>query len=319
MKKSFASTDDTSDKNEKFEIIDEGVYALTAEGDPNVGAIEGEDFLIAIEARATPASARKWINKLREHTDKPIKYLVLTHYHAVRTLGAEAFNAEKIITSSETMRLINERGKQDWESEYGRMPRLFTSPESIKGLTYPTSVFNDEKIIDLGGGRGSVSLNFNGKGHTSGDITVWHEKSKTLFSGDLIEADAALYTGDAYHFEWSTSTLDRLKKYQANNLVGGRGTVVRGTKEIETAIEKTRGFLQGLINSVGEVFKRKGTLKEAYLLSYEKLSPIYGKWPIFDHCLPFDVQRIWDEYSGIHTPVIWTAERDRHVWKELIG
>src|SRR3990170_7717615 len=119
--KPFASSADLAAKTETLEVLAKGVYALTAEGAPNVGAIEGEDFLVCIEARATPASARDWLAKLREHTGKPVRYLVLTHYHAVRVLGASAFDAEEIVTSETTRRLIEERGQEDWASEYGRM------------------------------------------------------------------------------------------------------------------------------------------------------------------------------------------------------
>ena len=92
--KPFASSADLAAKTETFEVLADGVYALTAEGDPNVGAIEGEDFVVCFEARATPAAARDWLDRLREHTDKPVRYLVLTHYHAVRVLGASAFDAD---------------------------------------------------------------------------------------------------------------------------------------------------------------------------------------------------------------------------------
>ena len=95
----------SGEKTETLEVLADGVYALTAEGDPNVGAIEGEDFLVAFEARATPVAARDWLAKLREHTDKPVKYLVLSHYHAVRVLGASAFDAEVIVAHDNTRRL----------------------------------------------------------------------------------------------------------------------------------------------------------------------------------------------------------------------
>ena len=95
--KPFASSADLTQKTETLEVLAEGVYALTAEGDPNVGAIEGEDFVVAFEARATPVAAREWLDRLREHTDKPVRHLVLSHYHAVRVLGASAFDAEEII------------------------------------------------------------------------------------------------------------------------------------------------------------------------------------------------------------------------------
>ena len=73
--KPFASSADLGEKEPILEVLAEGVYALTAEGDPNVGAIEGEDFLVAFEALATPVAAREWLAQLRQHTDKPVKYL----------------------------------------------------------------------------------------------------------------------------------------------------------------------------------------------------------------------------------------------------
>ena len=317
MAKPFASSADTAAKQETLEVLADGVYALTAEGDPNVGAVEGEDFLVCIEARATPAAARDWLAKLREHTDKPIKYLVLTHYHAVRVLGASAFEAENIITSETTRKLIEERGQEDWLSEYGRMPRLFKQPEEIPGLTWPTETFEETFSIPLGGDRGSLDLSFCGRGHTAGDIIVWHDRSKTLFAGDLVEAEAALYTGDAFHFDWSTGTLDKVKSFRAENLVGGRGAVARGVEATDAAIEQTRAFLQGMIEEVGAVHKQGGTLKQAFEATHARLAPKFGMWPIFEHCLPFNVQRLWDELDGIDWPRIWTEERDREVWAQL--
>lgn len=317
MAKPFASTADTAEKTETLEILADGVYALTAEGDPNVGAIEGEDFLVCIEARATPAAARDWLAKLREHTDKPVKYLVLTHYHAVRVLGASAFDAEHIVTSDTTLKLIEERGKQDWDSEFGRMPRLFKQPEEIPGLTRPTETFAQNFTIDLGGDRGQLDLSFCGRGHTAGDIVVWHDKSKTLFAGDLVEAQAALYTGDAFHMDWSSATLDQVKAFRAEHLVGGRGAVARGVAASDAAVEQTREFLLGMIEHVGAAHRSGGTLKQAFEATHEALAPKFGHWPIFEHCLPFNVQRLWDEFDGIDWPRIWTMERDREVWAQL--
>ncbi len=316
-KKPFASSADLGKKTERLEVLADGVYALTAEGDPNVGAIEAEDFLIAFEARATPRAARDWLEKLREHTDKPVKYLVLSHYHAVRVLGASAFKAQAIITSDTTRFLIDERGQQDWDSELGRMPRLFREPEGIPGLTHPDIVFNDRLVIPLGGTRGDLVLEYCGRGHTAGDIVAWLPQHKILFTGDLVEAAAALYTGDGFHFDWSSTTLDKVKAFAAEILIGGRGDVARGRAAVDAAIEQTRGFLTSVIQTTQEIYRRGGTLKEAFEASHELLAPKYGMWPIFEHCLPFDVQRLWDEMDGIDWPRIWTAERDQEVWDQL--
>lgn len=319
MSKPFASSGDTVQKNETLEIVADGVYALTAEGDPNVGAIEGEDFLVCFEARATPAAARDWLAKLREHTDKPVRYLVLTHYHAVRVLGASAFDAEHIVASNATRHLIEERGHEDWVSEFGRMPRLFREPDGIPGLTIPTMTFDDHHVIPLGGDRGQIDLQFCGRGHTAGDIIAWHAKTRTMFAGDLVEAQAALYTGDAFHREWASGTLDQVKSYRAENLVGGRGPVAVGTHASDAAIEQTREFLNEMIAQVGAAHRRGLTLKDAFEATHAALAPKFGHWPIFEHCLPFNVQRLWDEFDGIDWPRIWTMARDREVWAQLQG
>ena len=315
--KSFASSGDLTEKEQTFEVLADGVYALTAEGDPNVGAIEGEDFLVCFEALATPVAAREWLARLREHTDKPVRYLVLSHYHAVRVLGASAFDADAIVAHENTRALVAERGQADWESEYGRMPRLFKEPDSIPGLTWPTATFNDRATIHLGGDRGELVLQYCGRGHTEGDIVAWLPKQRILFAGDLVEAQAALYTGDAFHHDWAGGTLDRIGEFPAEALVGGRGAVARGRKEVDAAVAQTRNFLDVMRDKVGGVHKRGGTLKEAFAQAHAALEPDYGAWPIFEHCLPFNVARLWEEYNGVERPTIWTAARDREVWEQL--
>jgi glyoxylase-like metal-dependent hydrolase (beta-lactamase superfamily II) len=317
--KPFASSADLAAKEQRLEILADGVYALTADGDPNVGAIEGDDFLVCFEALATPVAARAWLDRLREHTGKPVRYLVLSHYHAVRVLGAAAFDADVIVAHDNTRALVAERGRQDWASELARMPRLFRDPDSIPGLTWPTATFSDRLTIQLGGDRGELVLRYCGRGHTEGDIVAWLPQHKILFSGDLVEARAALYTGDAYHRDWAAGTLDAVAALGAETLVGGRGGVARGGAAVTAAIDQTRHFLTTMLREVGAVRERGGTLREAFRAAHGALEPRYGGWPIFEHCLPFNVARLWDELAGVERPVIWTAERDREVWAELQG
>ena len=317
--KPFASSADLSEKEQTLQVLADGVYALTAEGDPNVGAVEGEDFLVCFEAMATPTAARAWLARLREHTTKPVRYLALSHYHAVRVLGASAFDAGVIVAHQNTRALIAERGKEDWESEYGRMPRLFKDPDSIPGLTWPTLTFSDRATIDLGGERGELVLEYCGRGHTEGDMVAWLPRQKILFAGDLVESQAALYTGDAFHREWAATTLDRVAAYGAETLIGGRGVIARGPAGVAAAVAQTRHFLAVMIERVGAARREGGTLKDAFEATHATLEPEYGRWPIFEHCLPFNVSRLWDELSGIERPRIWTAQRDREVWEALQG
>ena len=78
-----------------------------------------------------------------------------------------------------------------------------------------------------------------------------------------------------------------------------------------------KAFRDVVRNLAGDVHQAGGTLKEAFERTHAALAPQFGAWPIFEHCLPFNVQRLWDEYDGIERPRIWTAERDREVWDAL--
>ena len=312
--KPFASSADLAEKEATLEELAPGVYAYTAQGDPNVGCVVGEKAILAIEARATPVMAQRWIDVIRTITSLPFGDLVLTHYHAVRVLGAAAFGARRIIATTRTAELIDERGLADWASEQGRMPRLFQGAETIPGLTHPTLTFERQITLDLG--NRMVELRYLGRGHTSGDLVVWLPDERICFAGDLVEAQAAPYMGDAHVDDWSGATLDSVTALAADQLIGGRGPVVQGTA-VGQAIEDTRAFLRTTLDGTRGVKERGGSLKEAFELVHGQLAPRYAGYPIFDHTMPFNVQRTWDELDGVDHPRIWTAKRDREVWDAL--
>ena len=235
MSKAFASQADLADKNITFEQLSAHCWAYTAEGDPNSGVIIGERFILVSDATATPAMAQDLIARIRTVSDKPIKYVLLTHYHAVRVLGASAYAAEgatEVIASEGTLGLIAERGKEDMQSEMERFPRLFRNAESVPGLTWPTMVIGGgdptrgevpgKLTLDLGGVK--VQVWHPGPGHTRGDTIAWVESEKVLFSGDLVEYEAGVYTGDAQLEEWP-ATLEALRALGAQAL--GRDPVRR--------------------------------------------------------------------------------------------
>jgi glyoxylase-like metal-dependent hydrolase (beta-lactamase superfamily II) len=312
--KPFASTADTTDQRATLEELADGVFAYTAQGDPNVGCIVGPDAALVVDARATPTHAQEWIDVIRaEITDKPIRWIVLTHYHAVRTLGASAYDAEVIIAHEQTRAWIHERGEQDFESEARRFPRLFRDIDSIPGLTYPDVTFTDELTLVLGGRE--VRLAYYGRGHTEGDIGIWLPAERVLFAGDLMEARAAPYCGDAFVRDWMTTTLDRVAALRPRAVVPGRGRAVLGD-EVAAAITETRGYLRTLHDAVREVVLREGDLKEAFDAAYAALKLRFGDWWIFEHVIPFNVSRMYDELVGAR-PRIWTATRDQEIWQQL--
>ncbi len=314
--KKFASHADVEEKKITFDRLSEHAYAYTAEGDPNTGIIVGDDAVMVIDTQATPVMAQDVIRRIREVTDKPIRYVVLSHYHAVRVLGATAYAPEHIIASRDTYDLITERGEQDMKSEIERFPRLFRAVESVPGLTWPTMVF--EKRLTLWLGTLQVELLQLGRGHTKGDTVAWLPQEKIMFSGDLVEFGATPYTGDAYLEDWP-ATLDAVAALAPQKLVPGRGAALSDPGAVREAIEGTQAFISAMYEQVKRGARQGKDLRTVYRETYDALKPRFGNWVIFDHCLPFDVSRAYDEATEHPHPRIWTAERDKAMWEALEG
>ena len=316
MAKAFASVGDTETKQTTFSELGEGLYAFTAEGDPNTGVIVGDDGVMVIDTQATPVMAQQVLGHIREVTDKPVKYVVLSHYHAVRVLGASAYAPEQIIASAATRAMIHERGQEDWDSEYGRFPRLFDAFESIPGLTWPTLTFSDSMTVYLGKRR--VDIMHLGRAHTAGDSVVWVPDAGVMFSGDTVEYHSACYCGDAHFKDWPV-TIERLKAFQPRALVPGRGDALATPDMVEEGIVLTQDFLSATYRPVAEAAAKGRSLKEAFEACREATEPRFGSFAIYEHCMPFNVARAYDEAVGIDHPRIWTAERDQQMWAALQG
>lgn len=313
--KAFASQADLEEKKVTFSQISEHAWAYTAEGDPNTGIVIGDDAVLVADTQATPAMAADVIRRIREVTDKPIKYVVLTHYHAVRVLGASAYQAQQVIASQDTYDLIVERGEQDKASEIGRFPRLFSNVETVPpGMTWPTMTFTGKMTLWLG--KLEVQLLQVGRGHTKGDTIVWLPGEGALLSGDLVEFGATPYAGDAYFKDWP-QTLDNLTALKPKALVPGRGAALTTPEDVAKGLTETRDFIADMYASVQKGVAAGQDLNAVYKATYAALKPKYGHWVIFDHCMPFDVTRCYDEATKFADPRIWTAERDVEMWKAL--
>jgi glyoxylase-like metal-dependent hydrolase (beta-lactamase superfamily II) len=314
MAKAFASQGDTAEKRITFSRLSEHAYAFTAEGDPNSGVIVGDDAVMVIDAQATPKTAQMVIERVRSVTDKPIRYVVLTNYHAQRVLGASAYEAQHVICSEATRELMVERGAQDYKSEVQRLPRLFHTADTIPGLTSPTMTFSDRLSIWLG--KLQVDIVQAGRGHTKGDTVVWLPEERTLFSGDLVVSGATPYAGDAHFKDWP-QTLLKVRELRPLALLPGRGDALGGEEAVEEGIAGTQAFLGELYEPVSKSAAAGESLKDAYDKAMAALEPRYGKWALFDHCMPFNVSRAYDEAKGLDHPRIWTAERDLETWAAL--
>ncbi len=316
MAKQFASAGDLAEKTISFTEVGRDLWAFTAQGDPNTGVIIGDDSVMIVDAQATPRLAGKVIEKVRSVTDKPIKYVVLTHYHAVRVLGASAYGASEVIMSETARAQVCERGQEDWDSEFGRFPRLFQGHESIPGLTWPTLTFADRATFYLG--RRRVDLQFLGRAHTAGDIVAHVPDANVMFTGDIVEYHSACYCGDAHFGDWP-ATLEAIRSFAPDAIAPGRGDALVGAKMVGEALDNTADFVRSTFKPVARVARGGGSLKEAWDACRAECDPKFASYAIYEHCLPFNVARAYDEALGVDTPRIWTAERDREMWHALQG
>lgn len=317
MNSQFASVADLDEKRTTFVRLSEHCWGYTAEGDPNTGVIITDESVLIVDTLATPVMAGRLIAEIRRLTDKPIKYVVLSHYHAVRVLGAAAYRGQglqEIIASQGTYELIVERGAQDMQSEYERFPRLFQAFESIPGLTWPTLVFRESLTLWMGGLE--VRVLHPGAGHTRGDTVVWVPSESVLFSGDLVECDAACYTGDAQLADWP-ATLAVIRALGADKLLPGRGPALTNPGEVARGLDYTGDFVGTLFACAREAVAAGMNLEQAMAHTRRAMDPKFAHVFIYEHCLPFDVVRAVDEASGISHPRIWTAERDKEMWHAL--
>ena len=316
MTKSFASAGDLAEKKISFTEIGRDLWAFTAEGDPNTGVIIGDDCVMIVDAQATPRLANKVIEKVRSVTDKPIKYVVLTHYHAVRVLGASAYGASETVMSDTARAMVAERGQEDWESEFGRFPRLFEGHESIPGLTWPSLTFSKSATFFLGKRR--VDLRFLGRAHTAGDIVAFVPDANVMFTGDIVEYHSACYCGDGHFGDWP-ATLEAIRAYRLDAIAPGRGDALVGEKMVNAALDNTADFVTSTFRPIARIAQGGGSLKQAWDACRAACDPKFADYAIYEHCLPFNVARAYDEALGIDTPRIWTAERDREMWARLQG
>ena len=314
---SFASASDLKEQRPQVQQLAPGVFGYISEFDPNCGFVVGDDHVVAIDTRPTPRMARDFLAAIASVTDKPVRFIVLTHYHAVRVMGASAFpDVQAIIASQGTADWVHTRGQADFDSEVGRFPRLFEGVEEVPGLTLPTLTFDGRMRIRAGSRE--IHLECLGRGHSSGDTVAWLPDCGVLFAGDVVENHCGVYAGDAYIRDWA-GTLEAVRALQPTTLVPGRGAVQRGLSACGEAIDGTRDFLRTLLDSVQAGIDQHEGIKGCFERAQAAMTPRFGQWPVFQHVLPFDVSRAYDELRGIEHPVVWTAERDRELWETLRG
>lgn len=237
-------------KKTSFVEIGEGIYAFTAKRYPNSDVIIGDESVMVIEAQATPRLARIVVECIRAVTDKPISYMVLTHYHAVRVLGAR-----EIIMFDAARGMLMNRGQEDWDSEFGRFPRLFQGHEEIPSLTLPTTTFSNQMTVYLGKGA-SVSCIWAAR-IRQGMRSFWAPDSEVMFTDDILEYHSACYCGDGHFADWA-ETLANIAGFDPVAIAPGRGDALIVRRMVGKALARTADFVQSTYRPAEKVAARGG-------------------------------------------------------------
>jgi hypothetical protein len=114
-------------------------------------------------------------------------------------------------------------------------------------------------------------------------------------------------------------TLNEIRSFNPKAIAPGRGDALKGLPTCRDAIAMTRDFVTSLYNAAESSVAKGRSLKESMATTREVMDPKFSSFAIYEHCLPFNVSRAFDEASGIDDPVIWTDKRDREMWAALQG
>ena len=312
--KTFASHADLEEKKVSFDQLSDHAYAYTAEGDPNTGIVIGDD---AVHGDRHAGHAGDGAGRDPPH---PRGHRQADQVRGAVALPRGARARRHRVTSPSTSSpattrydLIVERGEQDMKSEIERFPRLFRAVESVPGLDLADASSSRSRMT-LWLGKLQVEIMQLGRGHTKGDTVVWLPQERILFSGDLVEYGATPYAGDAY-FDGLAGDARRHRRAAPGEAGAGTRRRAADAGRGQGGPRRHARVRHGDVR-VGEEGRRggQGPAHGLQARPTPRSSPKFGHWVIFDHCLPFDVTRAYDEATQYQDPRIWTAERDKEMW-----
>jgi cyclase len=311
----------------KVTKLADGVYAIEHERfSGNTTVIIGDREVFVVDSCYLPSLAREDIAQIRQWTNKPVGYLLITHFHNDHNNGnktyLDAFPSLAIIAQAETkkdMDLIQpgniERGPKEYAAKIAAykqgkdldgkplseedkkqaldaLPRLAQMEEEFKSMVYqsPTLTFTDKLDIDIG--NREVQVKHLGRGNTPGDTIVYLPKEKVVVAGDLV-VHPIPYTDDGYPAEWA-ETLHKMGQLDAEIIVPGHGPVLHNKTYLylvadllQSAVDQIRAQVRCCIGHPG--FHTLDEIKSSI-----DLTPFRAKFAGNDK----DLQAAFDDMTG---------------------
>lgn len=273
----------------RFEKVADGIYYASSSGVMQVGAnspvIVGETETLIVDSGTSPAAGRALVEDIKAITDKPVKYVIDSHYHYDHLFGNQVFGPDvQIIGHDHT----TERLKANTLEQYTFLTSVRPIPQRVEALrqriaqetdpqqkatlerqvqsslnyleqvkevrqTPPNLTFDNTMTLHRGGRE--FRLMYLGRGHTDTDVVTLMPRERIVLTGDLMESVLS-YMGDSYPEEW-IATLDRLKALDFDTVLPGHGVPFKGKERI-TAFQ---AYLRDLIDQTNTL-RRQGLSAE---------------------------------------------------------
>jgi glyoxylase-like metal-dependent hydrolase (beta-lactamase superfamily II) len=248
-----------------FHEVRPGVFQAVGTGAEMVGSngavVVTEEDVLVVDSHMTPSAARALLREMKTITDRPVRYLVNTHFHFDHVHGNQEFGPDvEILSHPFTREKIAAGGSQS-----GRAYDSFVKPtpdriaemeqqlETLDGEerealadvlaetervwaavqeTIPTPpTMTLTRNLNLHRGSREIQLHFFGRGHTGGDVVVYIPGEKALITGDLLTENLP-YMGDAFFADW-VETLEAVKSLEIDVILPGHGAALEGAEKLE--------------------------------------------------------------------------------------
>lgn len=264
----------------------EGVYGfIGVEGRANSGFVITGDGVVVIDTQGPKELALHLKRRIQEVTDKPVIYVINTHYHGDHTFGNQHFSeARDIIGHENTKKNLIERDKTHKEQF-----KRFFGERALEGVevVLPTRTFKD--TLSMRVGNKSFELVYLGIGHTDGDIIVYLPVEGIIFAGDLLYTKRLPWVGDGNVQSWR-EVLKKMEWFEASTYVPGHGKVTdkKGLMEFQA-------YLNDITNEVAKMVKAG---KDMGTVTKEIDLPGYKGWLKYDDWIGLNARKVFEELKG---------------------
>jgi cyclase len=313
-----------------FKPVADGVYAAIAKPsfrtNCNSIIVMLDDGVLVVDTESKPSAAQEVIAFIKGLTHKPVKYLVITHFHADHTQGTGAYLEEwpgaQIISSEATRTSILQRGMARLEHESGSVPAQIEQlksdlqaastkekksaiektlreaeayKEESKAIRIAVPTITISHSLSLPRKSRTVEILWLGKAHTDGDLFVFIPEVKILLTGDSLQSLTPTMR-DCYPAEW-IRTLDAAEKLDFNTVLGGHGDVMRG----KAAFDLWKQYFADLLQDASESYANGASLDETRKKVVPALLARYGSKfpPRFSETITSNVEKAYRVAGGV--------------------